>query len=204
RFDSWTTGDGLPHRNILSIIQASDGYLWMTTSDGLVRFDGVRFTVYNTANTKGLKSNRFSELTEGSDGCLWIGTGDAIGLIRYYEGIFTTYTTADGLPDNFICGIHAEPEGDLILTPAGAVRWREGRFVADDITGFATPFLAPPHFDNTGAVWMQEKNGLHRYTAAGETRFDNLNEMVKGLYIGSQFQDQNGTIWFRVGNQSSL
>ncbi|MEP7037580.1 MAG: two-component regulator propeller domain-containing protein [Acidobacteriota bacterium] len=58
RFDSWTTDDGLPQNSVKSIRQTADGYLWFTTYDGLVRFDGVRFTVFNKSNSKNLPSNR--------------------------------------------------------------------------------------------------------------------------------------------------
>ncbi|MEJ7700103.1 MAG: two-component regulator propeller domain-containing protein [Pyrinomonadaceae bacterium] len=52
RFDSRTTDEGLPRNSVLSITQTSDGYLWFTTFGGLVRFDGVHFTVFDKSNTK--------------------------------------------------------------------------------------------------------------------------------------------------------
>src|SRR5882762_7484137 len=60
--ESWTTDNGLPQNTIHSILQTRDGYLWLTTQDGLVRYDGVRFTVFNKNNTKGINSNRFTQL----------------------------------------------------------------------------------------------------------------------------------------------
>jgi hypothetical protein len=68
QFDVWNTDNGLPQNSVLSILQTRDGYLWLTTSDGLVRYDGVCFTVFNKANTKGIKSNRFTVLFESRDG----------------------------------------------------------------------------------------------------------------------------------------
>src|SRR5688572_5740043 len=59
RFDHWTTDNGLPQNTVRQMVQTSDGYLWFTTLDGLVRFDGVRFTVFNKANSKNLPGNRF-------------------------------------------------------------------------------------------------------------------------------------------------
>jgi ligand-binding sensor domain-containing protein len=79
--DVWTTADGLPQNSILSIAQTRDGYLWLGTWDGLARFDGVRFTVFNRDNTEELKNNYIYALTEGRDGSLWIGTGGG-GLTR--------------------------------------------------------------------------------------------------------------------------
>ncbi len=49
RFDHWTADNGLPQNSVRDIVQTRDGYLWLTTFDGLVRFDGVRFTVFSRA-----------------------------------------------------------------------------------------------------------------------------------------------------------
>src|ERR1044072_3968778 len=73
RFDSWTTDNGLPQNSVRSIIQTRDGYLWLTTFDGLVSFDGVRFKVFDKSNTKGLSTNRFTALYEDKVGTLWAG-----------------------------------------------------------------------------------------------------------------------------------
>src|SRR5689334_15506965 len=60
QFDSWNTDNGLPQNSVNAILQTRDGYLWLATSDGLVRYDGVRFTVFNKGNTDGILSNRFT------------------------------------------------------------------------------------------------------------------------------------------------
>lgn len=77
RFDHWTTDNGLPQNTVYDVIQTRDGYLWLTTFDGLARFDGVRFTVFDKSNSKGINSNRFTGLYEARDGTLLIGTEDA-------------------------------------------------------------------------------------------------------------------------------
>jgi ligand-binding sensor domain-containing protein len=60
----------------LGIRQTPDGYLWMTTSSGMVRFDGVRFEEFNRLNTPGLSAEGFSfyALFQDRRGCLWAGT----------------------------------------------------------------------------------------------------------------------------------
>src|ERR1700687_1417768 len=80
RFSSWTTDNGLPQNTVYDIRQTRDGYLWLTTFDGLVRFDGVRFTVFNKGNTPGLSSNRFLRLYEDARGDLWAGSEDGGGI----------------------------------------------------------------------------------------------------------------------------
>src|SRR5689334_20668797 len=51
---TWQTEDGLPQNSVLSLVQTADGYLWGGTYEGLVRFDGVRFTVFDPENTPAL------------------------------------------------------------------------------------------------------------------------------------------------------
>ena len=74
RFDSWTTDNGLPQNGIREITQTPDGYLWFTTFDGLVRFDGVRFTTFGKSNTKGIINNRFTGVYSDKDGTLYVTT----------------------------------------------------------------------------------------------------------------------------------
>src|ERR1044071_4669287 len=95
-FDSWTTDSGLPQNSVNSIGQTADGYLWFTTLDGLVRFDGVRFTVFNKSNSKNLPSNRFMALFAEPDDTLWLSTEEN-GVVRFRHGEFQTFTTEDGL-----------------------------------------------------------------------------------------------------------
>ncbi len=67
---NWTIEDGLPVKSVNNIIQADNGYLWLSTSGGLVRFDGENFKVYTSANYPGLRGNRILGLVEGNDGSI--------------------------------------------------------------------------------------------------------------------------------------
>jgi ligand-binding sensor domain-containing protein/signal transduction histidine kinase len=72
--DVWTSKEGLPENAVISVIQTRDGYLWLGTLNGLVRFDGNHFTVFNEYNTPGLNSDRIVYLFEDRHTNLWIGT----------------------------------------------------------------------------------------------------------------------------------
>src|SRR4029453_16666038 len=74
RFEPWTADTGLPQNIITGLHQSPEGYLWIATLDGLARFDGVRFTVYNKSNTPGIEANRFVCLYADRRGDLWLGT----------------------------------------------------------------------------------------------------------------------------------
>ncbi|MBV9223867.1 MAG: hypothetical protein JOY85_07555, partial [Acidobacteriaceae bacterium] len=62
RFDLWTADEGLPQNVIRGIRQTDDGYLWLATLNGVVRFDGIRFTVFDKSNSPGILSNRFTSI----------------------------------------------------------------------------------------------------------------------------------------------
>ncbi len=89
RLDHWTADDGLPQNSIYGIVQTGDGYLWLATVDGLARFDGLRFTVFNRSNSPGIVNNRFISLFEAADGDLWAGTEES-GVVRYHQRQFTS------------------------------------------------------------------------------------------------------------------
>jgi len=64
----WQTDDGLPQNSILAIAQTRDGYLWFGTEEGLVRFDGLIFTVFDKGNTEEIKHNCIFELLVNKKG----------------------------------------------------------------------------------------------------------------------------------------
>ena len=96
RFDNWTADNGLPQNSVYGIVQTRDGYLWLATVDGLARFDGVRFTVFNKSNSPGIVNNRFHTLFEDARGDLWAGTEES-GIVRYHDGRFSHYAVGDGV-----------------------------------------------------------------------------------------------------------
>src|SRR5687768_17962789 len=87
---AWTTDDGLPQNSIGAIVQSRDGYLWLGTLGGLVRFDGIKFEVFVPSTHRGLTSSRIRALHLDRQQRLWIGTEDG-GLVRYEHGVFTRF-----------------------------------------------------------------------------------------------------------------
>ncbi len=136
QFDHWTTDNGLPQNAVHDILQTRDGYLWMTTSDGLARFDGVRFTIFNKHNSPGITNNRFLTIYEDAQGDLWANTEDS-EITRRHAGRFTTYTAQDGLPRDLF-SLSGDAQGNLIVLNGDRVlRWANGKF--QSATTFSTP-----------------------------------------------------------------
>ena len=111
-FDSWTTDDGLPQNGIRQITQTPDGYLWFTTFDGLVRFDGIKFTTFNKGNTEGIINNRFTGIYCDKNGTLYATTVEDGILTIYKDGNFTSYTS-DQVPERYIKSIREDEIGEL-------------------------------------------------------------------------------------------
>lgn len=193
-FHAWTADSGIPQNTVYSILQTRDGYLWLTTLDGLVCFDGVTFTVFNRSNTPGLNSNRFNSLLEDSDGNLWIGTDDG-GLTRYHDGEFTTHTTGDGLPHNQIRALLSDSMGGpVISTRGGLALWQSNKF-----TSYALPTPVDADIiyyrDRSGALWFTNQSGLRRYKDATLITFTAANGL-RGSRVTTFHEDRRGSLWF--------
>ncbi len=109
---SWDSKNGFLPYSINIILQTRDGYLWLGTDEGLVRFDGMEFSTFNTSNTKAFKTNNISSLVEDRDGRLWIGCRDG-GLLSYYDDSFTYYLIKDSLKDDRILSMCLDHENNL-------------------------------------------------------------------------------------------
>jgi len=157
QIDVWRADDGLPQSSVTSIVQSSDGYLWLGTQNGLVRFDGVRFKVYDERNTPAIKNSRIVRLYKARDDSLWIGTEKA-GLIRLRDGQFTSYElpsrqTTHNYPRVF-CD---DATGALWLVSCEwqLVRFGEGQFTIPStgwhLSGIRASAIAT---DLAGQIWV--------------------------------------------------
>lgn len=70
----WQDQHGLPQNTVMAITRTRDGYLWLATLEGAVRFDGVRFTVFDSNNTTEIRIGLIRAMLEDRDGNLWFGT----------------------------------------------------------------------------------------------------------------------------------
>ena len=124
---AWVTENGLPQNTVQAIVQTQDGYLWIGTQEGLARFDGLNFTVFDKENTPAFKSNDIRFLVEDRQGRLWIST--SYGLVCRHNGQFTSFTVNEGLPDNSVGPIVEDTKGNVWIGTAGGLsRFENGNF----------------------------------------------------------------------------
>ena len=192
---SWQPDDGLPQSYVQSILQTRDGYLWLGTQSGLVRFDGVSFTVFDSQNTLQIKDNNIQALYEDQDGSLWIGT-DGGGLVCFRDNRFTCYTTADGLADNIVEAICQDHSGSLwIGTLKGLTRFSKGvfnRYTVQD--GLANDSVLSICEGSDGSIWIGTEGGLSHLTGGRFTTFNKKAGLPDDL-VRSVVQDRAGDLW---------
>ena len=111
---SWRREDGLPQNSVTAVVQTRDGYLWLSTYNGLARFDGVRFTVFDNTSNPELRNSRITSLYEAPDGVLWIGHENG-EVTRYRNGRFTAVPYYAAWSGGKICGMGTDTDGDVWL-----------------------------------------------------------------------------------------
>jgi ligand-binding sensor domain-containing protein/signal transduction histidine kinase len=183
----WTHKDGLPSAFIYSITQTGDGYLWLATTDGLVRFDGVRFVHWRpkTGYTELLGVVR--RVCAARDGSLWIGTGS--GLVGHIRGDELT-TSSIGAP---IEAMLEDRDGTLwVATENHLFRFRAAtqEQISNPITLPGT-FLSGPLQDKNGSIWFSTQNGVRRLNP--NIPQDPPQEIAEGKFWLTE--DATGDIW---------
>lgn len=119
----WQADHGLPQNSITAIQQTGDGFLWLGTQEGLVRFDGVMFTVFDKNNTPQIKNNHIVSLAINRSGTLIIATHNE-GLVAYRNGIFMQMTGVPQLDGTQLRDIHIDSRGSFWVSTrdSGIVR----------------------------------------------------------------------------------
>lgn len=196
RIDTWGVRDGLPGNDITSLAQTPDGFLWIGTTQGLYRFDGASFAVYDHVNVPGLTNDTIRSLMVDDKGELWIGA-EVCGYGRFSNGVFT--------PSGFSSsGWNATQY--LRQTADGSV-WVgfqdvEQRFILRDYGGVQEMMNAPGLY-LTGVVSLPHGDYLASIIYGGLFRITTDDRVVKFATnpafpyndITSLAQTPNGDIW---------
>ena len=199
--DAWRVQDGLPSRIVYAITQTADGYLWLGTGAGVVRFDGVRFRVFNRSNTPTLLANMVWAVRETRDGGLWIGTSE--GLNRLVDGRMTIFEDNASLPGVFIQTLLEDDRGRLwVGTNKGLALIEHGRVSARfTAVPAATASIGALFQDRRGDIWIGTDQGLALFRDGAFTQYG----PDRGLALTSVrgiWQDADGSMW--VSQQGSL
>ncbi len=199
--ETWQTEQGLPQNTVQALLQTRDGYLWLGTREGLARFDGLRFTIFDRQNTPQILHNQIRHLYEDRDGRLWIATPG--GLMRYERGAFTSFTTKEGLASNNVWSVYQDRAGSVwIATVNGLNQWRDGKFTTYTTQqGLTNNSIEVIHEDKDGALWIGTEAGLNRFQDGVFTGFTKQNGLA-GNAIKTLMTEQQGRLW--IGTTEGL
>jgi ligand-binding sensor domain-containing protein/signal transduction histidine kinase len=196
-YQSWQTDEGLPQNTVHAVLQTRDGYLWLATEDGLARFDGVQFTIFDKKSLPQLGSNIINNLFEDRDGALWVATSG--GLTRLQNGVRKLFTTSEGLPANSVWSVYQTHDGTLwALTVAGLGKYVNGHFQPVELRqGLPAASMIVESAD--GSLWVNSGNSL--------LRVDPVHAVAKTVFSGGdQIQalalDSYDRIW--IGTHTGL
>jgi PAS domain S-box-containing protein len=199
----WTLEEQLPSNAVHAVLQTPDGYLWLGTEGGLVRFDGLRFTVYDRSNTPAIRHNDVYDLAVTRDGSLWAATNGG-GAVRLKDGVFSRIGAAEGLPSDQALSLLEEEDGTLWIGTAGPgiCRLRNGRVerldetacgIAGNVVG-----LAPRA---RGGFWLVQSDQVGRMER-GRYRNLPLPRDAGGVRPTCVRETRDGCLW--IGTDEGL
>jgi ligand-binding sensor domain-containing protein/signal transduction histidine kinase len=199
--------NGLPQNTVQALVQGKQGFVWLGTEVGLVRFDGNGFQVFDRNSSPALPGNDVRCLLSSRDGALWIGTSE--GLARWNDGVVTAFTTANGLPGNGIRALAEDGDGGLwAWTELGLARLDRDKFVAAGAgDGLPASGIVSLVGLAGGGVWVATTQGVF-YRAHG--RFNSLQlpasisnegiEFIAPLPAGSRALATKSAVFLERGN----
>lgn len=201
-YSDWQVEDGLPQNSVYAIEQTRDGYLWLGTQEGLVRFDGVRFQIYDTYRVDALPSHSISALLEDRRGGLWMAM-DQGGIAWLENGDFTVYTDQDGLPTGDAHTLfQSRDDAVWIGTENGLTRFDGTTFTTlTENDGLPDKQVLSIAEDRDGALWIGTDAGLSRY-ADGTFETFGVDDGLPGSTVRALYVSEAGAIW--IGTNEGL
>ena len=192
--ETWMTENGLPQNTVHDIAQTLDGYIWIATEEGLARFDGLNFTIFDKQNTPQLKESEIHALCADKQGGLWVST--TASLLRYSNGQFLAFTTREGLPSDDAQTIYQDREGNVwIGTAAGLARLKDGSFTTwTTRDGLVSNDVKALFEDSDGALWVGTSDGLSRLKDGKFTSYTAPDGLASNS-VAAIAQDREGHVW---------
>lgn len=211
-YEVWEKKDGLPHQSVLAILQTqhaeNEGYIWLGSYDGLIRFDGAKFIIFNQRNTPEFQNSTVLALCETPDGTLWIGTNGG-GLLALKAGNFRAYQAPENLPSNIVTSLAYDSFSNRLW-----IGTRKGlsklELNAQTFTTFTISNGLPSNsvnvvtVDSKGSVWAGTDLGLWRLQngIALAYRKESPAAPLPDNYVRTICEDKDGNIW--IGTNAGI
>lgn len=210
--DKWDISDGIPSNTVITINQTPDGYLYVGTFKGLVKYDGVKFSIVRFAEKEEIYSQDIRDLFVDKQGTLWIGSSAGLILYQYQTGQFKTFTKDDGITGDGIRRVKEDIKGNtwISFTSSYVNRFSNGEFTAfNESHGLWGKKINVIIEDSQGNLVLGDReNGIFIYKEGKFFKYP-----VPGLdnvLIITMYEDREGELWigtdiglFRVNRQKN-
>lgn len=193
--ESWGLQDGLPQLTISAIAQTADGYLWLATQEGLVRFDGVRFKTFTRRDVPELVDNFVRALLVDRHGILWIGT--SASLVKLENGRFTRVTREQGFDLDTVSCLYEDPDGSIwVGSPGkGLAHFASGEWSTyRKANGLASDFVWAVRRDRAGVLWIGTREGLARLADGTFSTLTTRDGLTDNRVVAFH-ESPDGTLW---------
>lgn len=181
----WTSENGLPQNSIISCLQTSDGYLWFSTQEGLIKFDGQNLHLFNKVNTPTLPSSNFKQLYEDKQHTLWLITSQN-KLIKYQNGVFNLIKLKE--PITSICENNLE---ELIVSTSIGNIYKLQNNNLTPVLNIKGNYIHKILYTTQQELFIFTDKGLFCYTEASLFEFPDF----KKIKLNTIKLDENGVVW---------
>jgi signal transduction histidine kinase/ligand-binding sensor domain-containing protein len=197
---SWTAKDGLPGI-VTALAQTKDGYLWVGTTDGLFRFNGLSFDLYQP-EAGDFPSRTVIALAATRDGGLWIGYFRG-GASFLKNGQVTNYSDRDGFPYGRVRSFAQDLDGNIWAGAVGGLAKLDGQRWKSNHKGWNYPGNSPDtlYVDKQGTLWAGTGQRIV-YMLRGEKTFRDTGILVS--HVASFTQAPDGSMWFFDDNHATI
>src|SRR5262245_38773116 len=197
----YSTSAGLPSPVVYAIQEDAQGYLWLGTALGLVRFDGSEFVKWSTDGKTALTPGSVTALASARDGSLWIGFSGVGGVSRLSNGRLVNFPLGHTVPIvNSVLALLEDRQGMVWCgTMGGLRRFSSGKWEHIGVShGIPSVGVLSLYEDRSGGLWVGSTAGVFRRVPS-QDRF----ELVSRDLVRAFAQDGDGTIWV-AGSERTL
>jgi ligand-binding sensor domain-containing protein/two-component sensor histidine kinase len=204
---TYTTREGLASSNIWGLFEDSRGDIWIGAVGGLSRWQRLSERFHHYQERDGWRW-RYSPVSFGEDrsGAIWIGMSIGGGLVRFRDGRFARFTTADGLAEGGILNLFFDSSGRLWvpMSPGGVFRIDNPQAERPAIVpyttdqGLAGNDVEAVTEDRRGRLYLASARGIDRLDpATGHVRHYTATDGALNAGVNSAVQARDGALWFR-------
>lgn len=194
---TYTTADGLAADSVLGIVADSRGFLWFSTTEGISRFDGYRFSTYGVE--EGLPHGTINTMIETRSGEHWIGTPRGLSRIAATGAgsRFTNYRLGPDAASNYIRTLLELRSGAILAATAGGLfEWTDpGSFRRRDLQGVDPQSITDMVEDSAGNVWIGSTTGIFVYGPGGILQSFSKKNGLPGDWVANLLFDSKGRLW---------